>query len=452
MTIVGTPGYIGARAPSIGLTVDGATLRLNGDLWRGVGVNHFSLIRGQYAPDGFGVSTDYATDIAAIRNTWGLKVIRTCAGMLSYAEWVAYLGNPLTPIASSTKKQVLYAKIDSIVEECERRGVGLILDLCWSLMGFSQLSYHVFGTVDAPRMLAHKSSNAYALMEAYISEFVQRYKDSPAIYGWAFGNETMGYLGPEQGTAWLLDGTGTDSVGNSVAYPVWPLKPDGSGVYPPADKMSRAEYFSFSKLAVELIQKNDPYGRIVSPGTAMGSSFAVSVTATQSVLADNFTQWQSDRSTDYQPYVVYRSKDYPIITQHIYPGCGVNSNPSQWYRDQQRDEGQHITDSAAWAAAAGKPFVQEEFGATCYGDAVDGTTFGDTASERTNWNRMVTAVRTCKPSLSMAWNYGGASALATRSTPSSSGGCYDWMRWTLTDADRQYMLTDLAQLNIDVAV
>lgn len=451
MTIVGAPGQVRSVAPSVGLTVDGANLRLNGALWRGVGVNHFSLVLGQIQSPGFGVGLDYAADIAAIRNTWGLRVIRTCAGMFDYASWNAGLGNPLTPIASSTKKQALYAKIDAIVEECERRGVGLIMDLAWSVLGFSQLTYAVYGTTQAPRMLAHKGSNAYTLMEAYITEFVQRYASSPAIYGWAFGNEVMGYLGPEQGTAWLLDGTGTDAIGNPVAYPVWPLKPEGT-TYAAADKMSRAEYFAFSRHVVELIQKNDPYGRIVSPGTAMGASFAVGVTSTQTVLADNFTQWQSDRSTDYMPYVVYRAKDYPVVTQHIYPGVGVNSNPSQWYRDTQRDEGQHITDSAAWAAAAGKPFIQEEFGATCYGDIVDGTTFGDTASELTNWNRMVTAIRTCKPALSMAWNYGGASDLPSRSTPVGSGGCYDWMRWTLTDASRSYMLPDLAQLNLDVAV
>jgi len=434
-TIVGTAGEMRSNTSTIGLTVDGANLRLNGTVWRGVGVNHFSLVMGQLQSVGFGLGTDYAADIAAIRNTWGLRVIRTCAGMFDYTSWNAGLGNPLTPIASSVKKQALYAKIDAIVAECERRGVGLIMDLAWSVLGFSQLTYAVYGVTQSPRMLAHKGSNAYTLMEAYITEFVQRYKNSPAIYGWAFGNEACGFLGCEMDPPWLMDGTGTDGSGNNITYPNWGTKPEG-GVYAAADKMGRSEYFQFCRNYVELIQKNDPHGRIVSPGTAMGGSFPVGVTTNHNVLADNFTQWQGDKSTNYQPWVCYRVKDFPIVTQHIYPGCGTNSNPSQWYRDQQRDEGQHITDSAGWAAQVGKPFVLEEFGATCYGDVVDGTTFGDTASELANWNRMVTAVRTCKPSLSMGWNYGGASALSTRSTPVGSGGCYDWMRWTLTDSAR----------------
>lgn len=415
-----------------------------------MGINHFSLVLGQLQTVGFGLGTDYAADIANIA-AMGFKVIRTCAGMFDYASWNAAIGNPLTPISVSPKKQAFYAKMDAIVAECEKRGVGLILDMAWSVLGFSQLTYAVFGRTESPRLLAYEGSNAYSLMKAYIEEFVGRYRNSRAIYGWAFGNEVCGFLGAEMGKAWQLDGLGTDGSGNNVTYPNWGVKPEG-GTYAPADKMTRAEYFAFCQNYVRLIRYNDSYGRIVSSGTAMGGSFPVGVTANQNVLADNFTQWQSDPSTDNKPWVAYRAKDFPVITQHIYPGCGTNSNPSQWYRDQQRDEGQHITDSAGWAAAAGKPFLLEEFGATCYGDVVDNTTFGDTATELANWNRMVTAVRTCKPSLTMAWNYGGASNLPSRSAPVGSGGCYDWMRWTLTDPARAYMLADLQQLNSDVQV
>lgn len=445
MTIVGTASQVRSVAPTIGLTVDGANLRLNGTVWRGVGVNHFSLIRGQITPDGFGLGLDYAADIAAIGNNWGLRVIRTCTGLLSGSEWFTYFGDPRTPIASSTKKQAFYAKVDAIVETCERYGVGLILDLAWSVLGFSQLTYYVYGTTQAPRNLAHKETGAYALMEAYITEFVQRYKDSPAIYGWAFGNEQCGYIGPEMDPPWAMDGT------QPGGYPNWGNMPEGSA-YPPEAKMGRAEYFDFCRNFIALIQQNDTYGRIVSPGTAMGGSFPVGLTTNHSVLADNFTQWQQDKSTNNQPWVVYRVKDFPVVTQHIYAINGTNASASQWYRDQKRYEWQHMSDSATWAAEAGKPYIQEEFGATCWGDRVDGTTFGDTATTLSLWNTYVSTLATIKPALTLAWNYGGASDLPSRSTPASSGGCPDWMRWTLTDASRSYMLPDLAQLNLDVAV
>jgi hypothetical protein len=69
------------------------------------------------------------------------------------------------------------------VHAAEESNVGLIADLFWK-------SYAVPDLVGEPRgQWGNAQSKTRQFMRTYIREVVSRYVNSPAIWGWEFGNE-----------------------------------------------------------------------------------------------------------------------------------------------------------------------------------------------------------------------------------------------------------------------
>jgi hypothetical protein len=76
-----------------------------------------------------------------------------------------------------------FSRLDLIVREAEKRGLGLIPSLFWSVV--SAPDY-----MDEPlRALGDPESRSCQFIRRYATNVVMRYKDSPAIFGWEFGNE-----------------------------------------------------------------------------------------------------------------------------------------------------------------------------------------------------------------------------------------------------------------------
>jgi hypothetical protein len=155
-------------SPGLSAGRDGTLLR-NGVPYRGVGVNYFdAFLRTLRRPaddsyrDGFRKLS--ANDIPFAR-------FAACGYYAS--DYQLYLQD----------KQKYFQLLDGVVKAAEDSHVGLIANLFW-------VSYGVPDLVGEPRdQWGNPQSKTRQFMRTYTREVVSRYADSPAIWGWEFGNE-----------------------------------------------------------------------------------------------------------------------------------------------------------------------------------------------------------------------------------------------------------------------
>lgn len=406
----------------IGLQGVGTQVYRNGRPIRHIGVNHFSLFMRELYD--FGIpNTGLTADLDAIAAR-GISVIRVGFGWFSYATWRDYYYN---------SQAAYWAKVDQVMDAMAARGICCIANIGWNLMAFTQLSYLSSGATIAPKFLADKTSPLYTLFANYVTTFVQRYKNHPAVGAWQFGNETSANFGNEMHPAWLLDGTGTD--GGATPLPAscnWGTKPEG-GTYSASDKMGFAEYTRFFQYFRELCYSNDPWGRMVLSGDAMGNSYAVGVRRANSLAADTYADWSGSSLTNFEPWVVHREAELTAICNHIYP-LAAKIGDGQFYNGGDRTVAQHIGDSKAWADAAGKPFILEEWGATYRGSPVDPVST-NLATETANFTEALNAIVANDVPLALVWNWGG------------NLGATEWMKWDVTHSSRTYQLDAIQAVN-----
>ncbi len=82
-----------------------------------------------------------------------------------------------------TDRAAYFSLMDGVVRAAEEAGVGLVPSLFWWSACIPDL-------VGEPRnRWGMPGSKTHAFMTTYVTEVVTRYKDSPAIWAWEFGNE-----------------------------------------------------------------------------------------------------------------------------------------------------------------------------------------------------------------------------------------------------------------------
>jgi len=150
-----------------GLTVKDGRLYRDGLPYRGVGCNYFDLfLRVLNKPDD-NSSLEGLERLAAA----GIPFVRF-AGPYSTKEWRFYQDN----------REEYFRRFDLVVRAAEKNGIGLIPSLFWSL-SLSDMQ-------GEPRdQWGNPQSRTLQLMRQYTGDVVERYKDSPAIWAWEFGNE-----------------------------------------------------------------------------------------------------------------------------------------------------------------------------------------------------------------------------------------------------------------------
>ncbi|HUT34294.1 MAG TPA: cellulase family glycosylhydrolase [Planctomycetota bacterium] len=153
-----------------GLTVarDG-TLRRDGKPFRAVGVNYFdAFYRTLRNPN----DTSYFEGFTELARL-GIPFARFMACGFWPNDWELYFAD----------KPRYFHFLDGVVQAAEQNGVGLIPSLFWH-------SAVVPDIVGEPRdQWGNPDSKTHAFMRQYVREVVTRYRNSPAIWGWEFGNE-----------------------------------------------------------------------------------------------------------------------------------------------------------------------------------------------------------------------------------------------------------------------
>lgn len=424
----------------LGLQAVGTQVYRDGKPFRHIGVNHYSLFQREFI--NFGIpNTGLANDCAAMAAA-GIKVCRVAFGFYDYPTWRDYYYNA---------QAAYWAKVDQVMDALAAAGLMVIANMGWNLRAFTQLSYLSTGATIAPRMLADKSSALYTLFENYVTAFVTRYKNHPAIAAWQFGNENSVALGNEYYPTWLLDGTGTDGGGthlpgfgsNPPAACNWGTKPEG-GTYAPGDKMSNADYQRFCGYFRDICYRNDPWARMVISGDAMGNAFAVTTRRANSLANDSSADWGGRPDTGELPWITYREREFSVNCNHIYP-LATDTSKTAFFSDGVKTYRQHIQLNKTWADAVGKPFVLEEFGSTRYGSNVDPVSnptlvkgsVGSASTEQALFTEALQAIVDFDVPLACVWNWTGNVASTT----------VDWQLWDINHSSRIYQLQAIQAVN-----
>ncbi|MCC6487657.1 MAG: cellulase family glycosylhydrolase, partial [Candidatus Hydrogenedentes bacterium] len=163
-----------APAPGVAfqppLTVsEGGVLLRDGAPYRAVGVNYFSAFsrRLEDAND-----TSYREGFQELAKR-GIPFARFMACGFWPADWVRYSEDP----------ESYFALLDGVVRSAEETGIGLIPSLFW----WSPAVPDAVG--EARNQWGNPDSKTIALMREYTKAVVTRYRESPAIWAWEFGNE-----------------------------------------------------------------------------------------------------------------------------------------------------------------------------------------------------------------------------------------------------------------------
>jgi len=157
-----------ASLPGLSAARDGTLLR-NGVPYRGVGVNYTDAFFRPLRHPGDESYRDDFTKLAANH----IPFARIAACGFPASDYQLYLQD----------KEKYFKLLDGVVKAAEEANVGLIADLFW-------VSYTVPDLVGEPRnQWGNSQSKTRQFMRTYTREVVSRYVNSPAIWGWEFGNE-----------------------------------------------------------------------------------------------------------------------------------------------------------------------------------------------------------------------------------------------------------------------
>lgn len=154
----------------LGLSVgtDGR-LKLQAVPFRGLGVNYYdAFVRTLTGP----ASPSYEAGFATLASHQ-IPFARFSAGGYWPADWALYL----------TNRAEHFRRLDGVFRSAERHGIGLIPSLFWHLSTVPDLMGEPVNSWGDPQ------SQTHAFMKRYIREMVLRYRSSPALWAWEFGNE-----------------------------------------------------------------------------------------------------------------------------------------------------------------------------------------------------------------------------------------------------------------------
>ena len=148
--------------------VDGAFQR-DGQTYRGFGVNYYDAFLRTLRD---GQDTSYDAGFAQLAQR-GIPFARFNAGGYWPDDFGLY----------QTDKQEYFRRLDAVVASAQSHGVGLIPSVFWNHFTIADLHGEAAGAWADPASQTRQFARQYA------AELALRYRDSPAILMWEFGNE-----------------------------------------------------------------------------------------------------------------------------------------------------------------------------------------------------------------------------------------------------------------------
>ena len=313
---VAVSGQEKVPASGPGLTIQkGGVVLLDGEPYRGIGINYFSLFY------------DHLLKQDDMRYRDGLQAL--AEHRIPFARFMATAFWPAHMELYRTDRQAYYKLMDDVVREAEQAGVGLIPSLFWHIGMVPDFVGEPVNQWGDP------GSKTRRFMRSYTEEFVRRYKDSPAIWAWEFGNE---YNLPANLPN--ADKHRPKTNVNSGTPATRSEKDDVTG------EMMVSAFTDFART----VRAIDPHRAIFS-GNSIPRPYAY----------HNWTEnsWTRDTPEQYTQMLLRDNPD-PIdtLTIHLYA-----RKQKEYFADQQAGLADIVRVSMAAATGAGKPLFIGEFGA-----------------------------------------------------------------------------------------
>lgn len=305
------------KYPGLSVSTTGELL-LNGDPFRGIGVNYFNAFI-RTLDDGEQNNVSYKTGFAYLKER-NIPFIRFALNGYWPKNWDMYLKQP----------DLFFQNLDAFVKAAEANGIGLIPSFFWHTPTLPDLvgeSVNNWGQVN---------SKTHELMRKFIRQVVVRYRDSPAIWGWEQGNEVN----------LLIDLPGDDSnlppIVPSLGTPKTRSK---------ADKLSTNDLVVMMKQFATEIRKYDG-SRIIVTGNAIARASAWNLLNNKSWTIDTKAQFGNMLGTQHPAPV-------DVLSTHLY----VATPEDGYFADAKATINDLIKASMDAAQALRKPLFVGEFGA-----------------------------------------------------------------------------------------
>lgn len=162
-------------ASAHGLRIKEGAFWLKGRPCRAVGVNYFDCFTQMLVEDAAASETARQRCETGFRELkkLGIPFVRFNAGGFYPKDWRLYEEAPA----------VYFSRFETLVNLAEQEGLGLVPSLFWTF--FTQA-----GRAGEPlAALGEAQSRTHELMRRYVHEVVEKFRHSPAIWAWEFGNE-----------------------------------------------------------------------------------------------------------------------------------------------------------------------------------------------------------------------------------------------------------------------
>jgi hypothetical protein len=294
-----------------GLTVENGHLMLNERPYRAIGANYFSLF---YRTLKDASDQSYHDGLEELSNA-GIPFVRFMAGGFWPVDWDLYFDD----------KDEYFKRMDAVVRSAEKHRIGLIPSLFWNMATFPDL---VGESMD---QLGNPKSQVIAFIEQYTKEVVLRYRESPAIWGWEFGNEYNLHVDLPNAS--------------QRRPPVWPSLKTAPERTHRDELSSEAMLTAFGHFA-ETVRKYDQH-RILITGNSIPRVSAYHNSAEKS--------WKEDTQAQFAKVLLRDNPDpYQVLCVHLYGNTGQGETKSIAELVERLQEISHH---------AGKPLFIGEFGA-----------------------------------------------------------------------------------------
>lgn len=313
---------------------DGKFMR-NGEEYYGYGLNYYSLFN-------VGLKEKYnsETGIAGLEvlAEKGIPYVRVNFGVFGYNEQRYYF----------EKKEEYFRLMDEIVAAAERLNVGIIASFFWNFP--SVPDYY-----DEPlREWGNPDSQTREYVRTYTKEIVERYRYSPAIWMWEFGNEWSNYVDLPNAA---------ENVPSSYPLPSHSTRTNRDA----RDYLKSEDLVSAMTEWAEIIHELDKTNRAITSGNSHLRPSAYNQKANGTWTKDTHDQ-QKEMAEYLNPSYVDTFCEHMYSSKQVmYVNVSAEEHPAgeTYYDDTAETTWEdYIADRMLIAQEIQKPFILGEFGYT----------------------------------------------------------------------------------------
>ena len=303
------------------LSVEAGCFQRAGQPYHGIGLNYFDGFQRQLQTDTPAKARLGYIDGFRVLAEYEVPFVRFAACGFYPSEWMLYRDQP----------EQYFSLLDGFVREAEQRGVGLIPSLFWAFFAIPDL-------VGEPiQAWGDQASQTRAFMRRYTNDVVTRYRSSPAIWAWEFGNEYQleaDLPGMNSAEHWIVPKRGTPKTRTE------------------ADKIRSTDMLAAYREFAELVRRLDPRRPVMTGNTVPRAS---------AWHLRRGLGWKADSLEQAREVILADNPDpHDTLSAHVYSNFADEPD----YFRPRRPVAETIDALLALGTEVGKPLWLGEFGAS----------------------------------------------------------------------------------------